>query len=48
VFVSAIDAEGAPSLRFLQEPALSGAEGTGHPLFCCAREVKSLGHPPRA
>jgi hypothetical protein len=29
MFVSATKAAGAPSLRFLQEPALSGAEGAG-------------------
>ena len=26
--------EGAPSLRFLQEPALSGAEGVGGDVAC--------------
>jgi hypothetical protein len=47
IFACTIPTEGAPSLRFLQEPALSAVEGTGHPsVLVMPSEIKSLGHPP--
>ena len=36
-----------PNLRKVrEEPALSIAEGIVHPLFCCASQIKNVGHPP--